>query len=73
MVIVTGDFHDFIDRTDFSLAKEFLRQLIDTLGLDIRKDLFVVPGNHDGVTVVDEKKFMLRQRKEIPWSWNKLG
>lgn len=66
LVIVTGDFHDFIDRTDFSLAKDFLRQLIDTLGLDIRKDLFVVPGNHDGVTVVDEKKVYVEAAKRNP-------
>lgn len=56
LVIVTGDFHNFVEKNDFSLAKEFLKYLIETLGLDIRKDLFVVPGNHDGITEVTEKK-----------------
>lgn len=56
LVIVTGDFHNFDERTDFSKAKEFLIQLIKELDLDIEKDLFVIAGNHDGSSPVCEHK-----------------
>lgn len=59
LVIVTGDFHNFTDKNDFSLAKEFLNYLVEEFGLDIRKDLFVVPGNHDGTTEVAEKEIYI--------------
>ena len=51
-VIVTGDFHNFWEKEDFHLAKEFLLELMKRLKLNIEKDLFLVPGNHDGVTNV---------------------
>ena len=54
-VVVTGDFHDFSDKGDFSLAEAFLKQLMKELKLDIQKSLFVVPGNHDGVSSVPDK------------------
>lgn len=48
LVIVTGDFHNFNDKSDFSKSSQFLKELIEKLKLDISKDLFLVPGNHDG-------------------------
>lgn len=56
LVIVTGDFHDFSDKDDFSLAANFLKQLIEGLHLDIAKDLFLIPGNHDGSWPIDSHK-----------------
>lgn len=55
IIIVTGDFHNFCEKENFILAKEFLVRLTEQLELDINKDLFIVPGNHDGVTKVDCK------------------
>jgi len=48
LVIVTGDFHNFNDNSDFSKSSKFLEKLIEELELDINKDLFLIPGNHDG-------------------------
>lgn len=48
LVIVTGDFHDFLEGDDFSVANEFLKELMRNLNLDVEKDLFLIPGNHDG-------------------------
>lgn len=48
LVIVTGDFHNFKDNSDFSKSSKFLGELIEKLELDISKDLFLIPGNHDG-------------------------
>ena len=45
-LIVTGDFHSFKDR-DYEKAEAFLRSLAADMGLDMTKDVFVVPGNHD--------------------------
>lgn len=66
LVIVTGDFHDFIEKNNFCLAQNFLSQLMRNLGLDINKDLFVVPGNHDGVTAVAEKNTYVAAAKGNP-------
>ena len=46
LLIVTGDFHNFAD-TDYTKAEAFLKGLVDDMGLDMEKDVFVVPGNHD--------------------------
>ena len=46
LLIVTGDFHTFSDR-DYIKAEAFLTRLVKDMGLDISKDVFVIPGNHD--------------------------
>lgn len=55
-VIVTGDFHDFKDKEDFGKSIIFLNCLIEELKLDVSQDLFVIPGNHDGVSEIDNKE-----------------
>lgn len=57
LVIVTGDYHDFREKNDFSKAEEFLIELMKNLNLDISKDLFLVPGNHDGSNPICEHKY----------------
>ena len=42
IIIVTGDFHNFCEKENFILAKEFLVRLTEQLELDINKDLFIV-------------------------------
>ena len=65
-VVVTGDFHDFSDKKDFSNAMAFLRELMNKLGLDILRDLFLIPGNHDGVSEIEYKDEMLVAAKARP-------
>lgn len=48
LVVVTGDFHSFHEKDNFSMAAEFLKELMKQLNLKINQDLFLVPGNHDG-------------------------
>lgn len=67
LVIVTGDFHNFSERTDFHFSADFLRDLIMRLGLDIQQDLFIVPGNHDGVSNVQEKDIRIKAAKYDPF------
>lgn len=67
LVIVTGDFHNFSDGDDFHLAVNFLRRLLESLELDIKKDLFVVPGNHDGASSVQSKNIFIRSAKSKPF------
>lgn len=64
IIIVTGDFHNFCEKENFILAKEFLVRLTEQLELDINKDLFIVPGNHDGVTKVDCKNTHIKALKK---------
>lgn len=56
LVVVTGDFHDYKEKSDFSKSASFLKQLMKDLQLDINKDLFMVPGNHDGSHPIIEHK-----------------
>ena len=56
LVIVTGDFHEFKEKDDFSKAKIFLIDLIEKLKLDITKDLFLIPGDHDGSNPICDHK-----------------
>lgn len=46
-VVATGDFHNFWDVGDYKEIREFLPELMMALGVDIEKNLFLVPGNHD--------------------------
>lgn len=46
LLVVTGDFHNFSDK-DYNRAKNFLVRLVSVMGIDIKQDVFVVPGNHD--------------------------
>lgn len=46
LLIVTGDFHNFGDE-DYKRAGDFLNLLVDTMGLEMDQDVFIVPGNHD--------------------------
>ena len=72
LVIVTGDFHDFKDKDDFSLAESFLKELMEDLHLDISQDLFLIPGNHDGsYPIVEHKRGNVAVLKGDPTSINK--
>ena len=46
-VAATGDFHNFWDTGHYLASWRFLHTLMEALGLDITRDLFLVPGNHD--------------------------
>lgn len=46
LLVVTGDFHNFYDE-NYDHAVRFLRELVDTMGIQMDLDVFVVPGNHD--------------------------
>ena len=46
LLIVTGDFHNLED-ADYTDAEQFLQKLASIMGLDIKQDVFVVPGDHD--------------------------
>lgn len=67
LIIVTGDFHNFSDGDDFHLAVDFLRSLLESLDLDMGRDLFVVPGNHDGTDFVQDKNIFIRSAKSKPF------
>ena len=66
LVIVTGDFHNFVEGHDFEFAKSFVKELIQECHLDINKDLFLIPGNHDGVTDIPDKKMCISAAKYTP-------
>lgn len=71
LVVVTGDFHDFSDGNSFERAKNFLQELIQKLELDISNDLFLIPGNHDGVTPIENKKLYISAAQHKPLDMDK--
>lgn len=68
LVIVTGDFHNFSDNMDFHRAVNFLRKLLGNLELNIENDLFVIPGNHDGISYVESKTIYINAAKSKPFT-----
>lgn len=47
LVFATGDFADKGKREEFDQANFFFQKLAEKLELDLKEQLFVVPGNHD--------------------------
>ena len=45
-VIATGDFKEYTS-PDYNNSIMFLKEIINNLGLNLERDLFIVPGNHD--------------------------
>lgn len=45
-LIVTGDFRHKSRKTEFSLARKYLEELLDIFHID-KSDVFLIPGNHD--------------------------
>ncbi len=46
-VVITGDYCNIQKKESYELAEDFIRKLMELLGLSVSKDLFMVPGNHD--------------------------
>ena len=46
LLVITGDFHNLDDQS-YREAEEFLKKLISAMGLDIKQDVFMVPGDQD--------------------------
>lgn len=53
-IVVTGDYRNIRAREGYRKAKKFIYELMNVCKLDLAKDLFLVPGNHD--TRVQKKK-----------------
>ena len=65
-MIVTGDFHDYSEGESFEKAEEFLQSLMDELCLNIEKDLFLIPGNHDGTSDIKFRGTCIKAAKGDP-------
>ena len=46
LLIITGDFHNYTD-DNYSAAENFIRELVNVMGLEMAQDVFVIPGNYD--------------------------
>lgn len=46
LLVITGDFHYF-EESQFDKTKEFLKELVQCMGIEWGQDVFIVPGNHD--------------------------
>ena len=46
LLVITGDYHNHSEK-DFDKAAQFIKQLVEKTGLDMEKDVFLIPGNHD--------------------------
>ena len=42
LLVITGDFHNFI-QNNFVHAEEFVLSLVKAMGIDLEKDVFVIP------------------------------
>lgn len=64
-VVITGDYRVIGKGNPFELAENFIRKIIDVLKLDISKDLFLIPGNHDTLPQQDEDGALERRTNEL--------
>lgn len=46
-VVITGDYRNIWANEAYDKAERFIRDLMSQLNLDLSKDLFLIPGNHD--------------------------
>ena len=46
-VVITGDYRNVWADERYDKAERFIRVLMNQFGLDMSRDLFIVPGNHD--------------------------
>ena len=46
-VVITGDYRNVWANERYDKAERFIRALMNQFGLDMSRDLFIVPGNHD--------------------------
>ena len=44
-VVITGDYCNIQKEEPYELAEDFIRKLMELLGLSVSKDLFMIPGN----------------------------
>ncbi len=54
LLVITGDFHNF-SANNFDHAKEFVTSLAEKMGIEMEKDVFAVPGNHDVSKTIPEE------------------
>ena len=46
LLVITGDFHNF-GESNYDEAERFFRELIAEMDIDVERDVFLIPGNHD--------------------------
>lgn len=49
-LVITGDYHNVWAGEGFDKGERFIRDLMTELGLNLTRDLFMIPGNHDMCT-----------------------
>ena len=46
-IVITGDYRNIWANEQYDKAERFIRDLMHRLSLNLSKDLFLIPGNHD--------------------------
>lgn len=53
LLVITGDFH-FYNETNYNQSYEYICELVRAMGIELRSDVFLVPGNHDVCSSEDD-------------------
>lgn len=65
-LVITGDYHNVWAGEGFDKGERFIRDLMTELGLNLTRDLFMIPGNHDMCTQRKKTvKHFPHKKKEI--------
>ena len=68
-VVITGDYRNVWANEGYDKAERFIRVFMQQFGLDISRDLFMVPGNHDmrpqKKKTITTGNFFWRKQEEI--------
>ena len=63
LLVITGDFH-FYNEEDYDSTIAFIKKMVKAMGIEIKKDVFLIPGNHD-VSPAKDKMERMNQENAV--------
>ena len=63
--MITGDYRNVWAGEDFDKGEHLIRELMDDLDLELTRDLFMIPGNHDTDAQKKREEKRLFKVKEV--------
>lgn len=69
-VVITGDYRNISKNESFNVTEKYIRDLMELLNLELTKNLFLVPGNHDMRPQAKDKPSYTGARKALSSLFN---
>ena len=63
LLVITGDFH-FYYEDNYNTTIDFIKKIVKAMGIELKKDVFLIPGNHD-VSPAKDKMERMNQENAV--------